>query len=270
MVIAPFRQGTWQAFTRWRTWASLVRGYLGLDSITTPGQYYLSAYTGGETDALSLAQAAAQSGRGYLGEMKTGGIIYYDLNSRTTPFQTITMSQDLILSTDIAVEQGTGDLVNVASVSYTGGTAIASDSDSVQLYGIWAGTRDTDLLNASDALQQAQGFVMARSGPQYYPTQFTIALHDDNITTPQRINFLTINPITALSFPISSLPNSMNRGQEIKTFVEGWQLRLTRYTAFLTIYQSLQSLTYAALAWFQVADSLAWSSYTPTTQWKDA
>lgn len=229
------------------------------------GQYTLSAYNDGEINALTLAQDAANSGRGCLWEHPDGTIHYSDYAARAleTPF---TLTEDDLLATGISVNALWGEIYNYISVDYSTGTAFDEDVTSQQLYGRLVGTKTTTLKHASDALQQAEDLVKSRAYARFYPEQLTVPLHSPTVSDATR-DLLT-DMRNGMYLETNVLPPVM--GGELKAFVEGWDWNLTRYTADLTLYLSGYSETYTSEIWYQVPQATTWATYNNTVIWENA
>jgi hypothetical protein len=160
----------------------------------------------------------------------------------------------------------------VAYVEYNGGTAVSSSQSSVQTYGPRVATKTTELEYLSDAKQQAQNYVQARSVPQYRISSFTVPLHLDELTAEMRGDLLSLSLNTSITWPEGLLPAPLDVGSETINFVEGWELRADRNTIFLTINQSPRSMTYGHVMWLELETDtpLTWATYPSTTKWKDA
>jgi hypothetical protein len=89
---------TWSAVSNIATWENfdgtnqtLVDNLI--TDIDTPGSFELTAYNDGVANALTLAQNAAQSGRGFLYEAPSGEIFYDSYDSRATQVP-LTLTED--------------------------------------------------------------------------------------------------------------------------------------------------------------------------------
>jgi len=229
------------------------------------GQYSLVAYNDGEINALTLAQDAANSGRGVLWEHPDGTIHYSDYAARALelPF---TLTADDILAQGISVNASWGEIYNQISVDYATGTAFDEDITSQQLYGRLVGSKITSLKHSTDALQQAEDLIKSRAYARVYPDALTVPLHSPTVSDATR-DLLT-DMKNGMYLQTSILPPVM--GGELKAFVEGWDWDLTRYTADLTLYLSGYSETYTSEIWYQVPQATTWATYTNTVIWENA
>lgn len=263
---------TWADVPNGVTWdsydATNIALVTGLTSnVDHPGQYELMAYSGGETDALSLTQEAANSGRGVLWESADGALHYDDYQSRASN-SPLTLTANDINSSGLRTQAQWGEIVNDVAVTYRAGTEVARDEQSSILYGELAGTRDTVLHNAADALAQAKDFVAQRAYPRMYPENLSIPLHSPTVSDATRDALCAM--YNGLRIKTSALPAVF--GTSFDGFVEGWTWNLTRYTADLTLTCSAYSETYSSIIWYQLPPTQTWAAYgvaNPTKRWSD-
>ena len=261
---------TWNDLPNDVTWAS----YDGVNetlvnnlatTIDVPGQFELEAYNDGVANAYTLADIAAQSGRGVLYEAGNGHLHYGDYASRAgqTPLD---LTADDLLTDGLSTAAQWSEIVNDAEVTYRAGSEFARDEQSVILYGQLTGSRDTVLHNASDALQQAEDFITSRAYPRVYPNNLTIALHNPEVSDATRDALIAAENGTEVI--TSSLPAVF--GTNFNGFIEGYTWNLTRYEAVITLICSAVSETYPHIIWYQIPPTTTWSSYTPNTDtWSD-
>ena len=233
--------------------------------IDTPGQYILVAYAGGETNALQLAQDAANSGRGVLWEASDGSIYYDDYAARAlaSPYA---LTADDVLAAGLMVDAKWGEIYNYVDVVYASGTSSDENVLSQQLYGVLTGSKTTTLKNASDALAQATDYVKSRAFARVYPSALTVPLHSPTVSDATRDQMAAV--YNGLYITCDDLPPVM--GGELKAFVEGWQWSLTRYTAELTLFLSAYSETYSREIWLQVPQTTTWATYDNSVIWENA
>ena len=237
----------------------------GLAADIDDGEYILVAYAGGETNALSLAQDAANSGRGVLWEAGDGSIYYDDYAARAlaSPYA---LTADDVLANGLTVDAKWGEIYNYVDVVYATGTSSDENVLSQQLYGVLTGSKTTTLKNASDALAQATDYVKSRAFARVYPTEITVPLHSPTVSDATRDQMAAV--YNGLYITCDDLPAVM--GGELKSFVEGWSWNLTRYTADLTLYLSEYAETYSREVWLQVPQTTTWATYTNTVIWENA
>lgn len=261
---------SWTNATNDITWANydadaaaLVAGLSA--NIDTPGQYTLVAYSGGETNALSLAQEAANSGRGVLWEAANGTLHYDDYAARAleSPYA---LTADDVLANGLMVDAKWGEIYNYIDVNYATGTSSDENVLSQQIYGVLNGSKTTTLKNSSDALAQATDYVKSRAFARVYPTALTVPLHSPTVSDATRDKMAAV--YNGLYITCDVLPPVM--GGELKAFVEGWSWNLNRYTADLTLYLSAYAETYSRQVWLQVPQSTTWATYNNAITWENA
>jgi hypothetical protein len=233
--------------------------------IDTPGQYILVAYAGGETNALQLAQDAANSGRGVLWEAADGSIYYDDYAARAlaSPYA---LTADDVLAAGLMVDAKWGEIYNYVDVVYASGTASDENVLSQQLYGVLVGSKTTTLKNLTDAQAQVTDYIKSRAFARVYPSALTVPLHSPTVSDATRDQMAAI--YNGLYITCDDLPPVM--GGELKAFVEGWQWSLTRYTAELTLFLSAYSETYSREIWLQVPQNITWATYDNSVIWENA
>jgi hypothetical protein len=234
-------------------------------SIDRPGVYELTAYSDGFANALTLAQDAAQSGRGVFHGSGDGILHYHDYASRVTS-PTIVLTSDDLLTDGLQTAAQWSEIVNDVTITYKNDQEkYARDETSIQAYGQLAGTRSTLLEKGVDAQAQADDFLESRAYPRVYPESFTVALHNPNVSDATRDALLIAENGTAIV--TDDLPKVF--GTSFKGYLEGYNWRLTRYEAYIDLICSAQSETYSSVIWQQIPPDLTWAAYNPSTRWSD-
>ena len=262
---------TWQAVPAITTWENYEGSTQSLidelaNNVVQGGDFELTAYSDGETDALTLAQDAAQSGRGYLYESFDNDI-HYDTYSTRTTYTPITLTADDLLADGLRQAAQWSEIVNDVVISYKNNQEVRSaDPDSQFTYGQLGGSKSTSLENESDAQSQADAYVASRAYPRTYPEDLTIALHSPTVSDATRDALIGLR----VSRPIYTNALPAVFGTTFDGYVEGIKWRINRYEAFMTLVCSAQSETYPHAIWLQIAPSVTWNSYTPITdRWID-
>ena len=262
---------TWQQLPTQTTWASYDATNESLvnalaTTVDVPGDYELTSYSGGETNAYELIQQAAQSGRGVIWEGGDGHLHYDDYSHRVNNIP-LTLTDDDILAQGLKTTAQWSEIVNDVTVTYkANATKTARDEQSAILYGQLAGTRSTQLEKATDAQNQANAFLTSRSYPRTYPEIITIPLHSPTVSDATRDALAEI--YNGLPVVTNDLPAVF--GTSFSGYVEGWTWNLTRYTADLALTCSAFYETYPHLVWFQIPVTTTWAGYTPNTNtWED-
>jgi hypothetical protein len=235
-------------------------------NVAQPGDFELIAYSDGAADALTLAQNAAQSARGFLYE-STDGDIHYDTYSTRTGYTPITLTADDLLANGLRQAAQWSEIVNDITVTYKNNdVVIAADANSQFIYGQLSGSRSTQLHNEVDAQDQADAFLESRAYPRTYPEDLTIPLHSPTVSDATRDALIDLRVSRAVF--TDDLPVVF--GTTFNGFVEGIKWNLTRYTADMTLVCSAQSETYPHQIWLQIAPTVTWAGYTPTNErWID-
>jgi hypothetical protein len=260
----------WSSVSNIATWASFdgtnqdVVDYL-VTTVDQPGDYELTAYSDGITNALTIAQDTAQSGRGVLYEAGNGHLHYSDYTSRINA-PVVNLTTDDLLTEGLRTAAQWSEIVNDVTVSYKNDQEkFARDEVSVESYGELSGTRATTLEKATDAQAQANDFLESRAYPRVYPESLTVALHNPNVTDATRDALIDAENGTAIT--TSDLPAVF--GTVFEGYLEGYSWRLTRYEAYIDLICSAQTETYPHQLWLQIAPLVTWAEYNPTTKWSD-
>jgi hypothetical protein len=262
---------TWSAVSSLATWdnwgganQTLVDNLIA--DIDTPGTYELTAYSDGPANALTLAQSAAQSGRGFLYEAPDGSIHYDSYTSRAT-LTPLTLTDDDLLAVGLRQAAQWSEIVNDVTLTYKNNQEkYAADYTSQQSFGELSGSRATQLEKGSDAQSQADAFLESRAFPRTYPEELTIPLHSPTVTDATRDALILMHVGSAIY--TQDLPAVF--GGTFDGFVEGIKWNLDRYTATMTLVCSAISETYPSQVWLQIAPTVTWAGYTPTTtEWQD-
>ena len=261
----------WQqvnVLTTWENWDGTSQALLDnlATQIDVPGDYELTDYADGATNALELAQEAAQSGRGMLYEGNDGTLWYDSYSARATQVP-LTLTADDLLTDGLRQAAQWSEIVNDVEVTYKNNQSkFAADGTSQQLYGQLAGTRSTSLENATDAQAQANAFLESRAYARTYPEELTIPLHSPTVSDATRDALIAMK--VGASVYTQALPAVF--GTTFDGFVEGMSWEIDRYRASLTLTCSAISETYPHAIWLQIAPTVTWASYTPTTEeWID-
>ncbi len=262
---------TWSAVSSLATWdnwgganQTLVDNLIA--DIDTPGTYELTAYSDGVANALTLAQNAAQSGRGFLYEAPDGSIHYESYTARATQTP-LTLTDDDLLAVGLRQAAQWSEIVNDVTLTYKNNQEkYAADYTSQQSFGELSGSRSTQLENGSDAQSQADAFLESRAFPRTYPEELTIPLHSPTVSDATRDALILMHVGSAVY--TQDLPAVF--GGTFDGFVEGIKWNLDRYTATMTLICSAISETYPSQVWLQIAPTVTWAGYTPTTtEWQD-
>jgi hypothetical protein len=98
------------------------------------------------------------------------------------------------------------------------------------------------------------------------PRTLTIPLHSPTVSDVTRDALISMKVGSAVY--TQDLPAVF--GGTFDGFVEGIIWNVDRYTANMTLICSAISETYPHLVWLQIAPTVTWAGYTPTTtEWQD-
>lgn len=251
------------------TWATYDPGYAGI--IETPGAYELTAYSGGAVEALSLAQAAAQSALGVLHEESDGTISYDTATTRITRVANsgyTELSSDYCTGVGLASFTNSAQIINRMRLTYKNGQVVSGDETASQaLYGLFAASRSTQLEDGISAQQQVDLYMATRAYPRISLEAISIPLHNPNL--PHALRNALVGVYCGLPLSIPDLPLQIDN-EPFTGFVEGWTWQIDRKTATLTLQVSDYALTAISVQWNQVPASELWNTITPTLTWETA
>jgi len=254
--------GTWDSFEG--TSIALIND-LATD-IAQPAEYEVKIYNDGEANALTLAQDAAQSGRGILYEMADGSLHYDSLLTRTT-YTPLALDENEILAQGLTINAQWSEIVNNATLTYGNNASVFwRNETSIQLYGQLTGERTTQLHNQTDAVNQSYAFIKARAFPRMYPHGISVALHSPTVSDAKRDQLLDVFCGTPLT--VTGLPAVF--GIIFNGFVENLTWEIREKEAFLTMSNSAYSESYPSTIWLQVDPDITWATYPPLVDWNNA
>jgi hypothetical protein len=240
-------------------------------NIDQPGDFELIAYSGGETSALSLAQAAAASGLGVLYESPDGKINYADYSSRTDEVAANGFSlidTDAILARGLSSISRLSDLANEVEVTYKNNQSeIDQQPTSIALYGKYAAKISTLLDKQVDAEQRVEYYLETRAFPRRTLSSINLALHLDQVSNAMRDSMFPMRvskPISIAGLPTSIYPETFSG------FVEGFTWTINRNELFLTLNISEYALSQLQMNWSQVPPTLEWQDVSATLEWQEA
>ena len=240
-------------------------------NIDRPGDFELVAYSGGDANALALAQAAAQSGLGVLYECNLGKICYSDYSSRTDNVALngfTAIDTDSILAANLSSVSRLSDLINEVEVVYKNNQSeLDTDLSSVALYGLYAAKVNTLLELQADAEQRVEYYLETRAFPRKTLSAITLALHLDQVSDTMRDSMLPMKVSKAVS--IDGLPTSIYP-VNFTGFVEGFTWTINRNELFLTLNVSEYALSQLQMNWSQVPPAEQWQTVNATLEWQEA
>ena len=268
---------TWGDYDPGETWADVnplltwQTADLLIGDIDRPGDFELTAYSGGVSSGLALAQQAASSGLGILFECNLGRICYDDYTSRiddVTLNGFTTIDTDAILANGLSSVTRLSDLANQIEVSYkANATETGSDADSIAEYGLYSSKINTILENAVDAENRVDYYLFTRAYPRTILNAITLALHLDQISDPMRDSMLPMR--VSLPVRVPGLPFSLYEGT-FSGYVEGFTYTINRNELFLRLNVSDIGFSQVESNWLQVTPTIQWEDVNATLEWQEA
>lgn len=253
------------------TWATAVGTWADLDGILgqiDSGNFDLASFAAAVTPALELAGLAALSGSGWLGESPDGKLNYQSSTGRAAAAAAgwLDLEAGQILIDSIGVEYTTGSIVNDATVTDAAGTpSTYSDAASIAAYGRSSTQIDTQLALSSDADLMAQRVVELYARPRPYLQSVTVVMSE--LTDPIRDQLIT-GLKRGLPIRINGLPSSIG-GDPWAGFVEGWQWRISKAEALLTLSVSDYALSVPNQSWRAIPAGITWATISGSPTWAD-
>lgn len=167
--------------------------------------------------------------------------------------------------------QSLNGLVNVYTVEYGPPEARESvtvkDAESIALYGEYAATRSSSLVNRSDAERLAGLIVGRNSRPSWTISRLDVDLLD--LALPKaKAAALYLQADVGTLIELTGLPTAAP--QQRYFFVEGSEVTLTKHDWRMTIYVSDADRTGAPLEWEEVQAGLTWADVEATRTWLGA
>lgn len=235
-------------------------GETGLDE----GEYNLSAYTGGTTDALSLMSDTVDPIGGVIYDNPGAGgtigkIAYHTVDKAVS--STITPSSTTVLWAPTFDQSG--QVINDLNVISDVGTITRSNTDSQTLYGKRTRTVTTTISDLTNATDLADELIGRLRRPRWSISDVTI---DQSLTAPEQLYSGIGNTLTVTNLPTGS-PVSTYTG-----YVQGWEHRIANETFRTTFYLADPADVGHTLAWNEIPNSSAykWNTIRAATIWDNA
>lgn len=242
--------------------------------------YEIAAHTNGATNALALAQEAANSAKGvlyekpllYMGSWST--YLTYDtsLTRLTNPIYELTT--DEINALGFSLSASMTECATVVQVNnYAGtGTTYTAATSVTDAYGFQYGTRDTTLHNATDAQTIGQELLASKQTPKYRIGSLSINLASPAITSGTL--GLMLPPVlgTRLSFTVPAPLNDPGLiPVAFEGFIEGYSVQFSRGQIQVTLNLSNFGDLYPYTYWSTAETSTTtWATaYTALTKWEN-
>lgn len=232
--------------------------------VVDPAIYSFAPRPASLTDAFTLANNYASSVLGAIYETTDGKVGYANESRRNIEVDTsgyLTISSSSIIISSIYSNENIADIMNLANVSYAGGTASDYDTASQTTYGLIGASFNTELANLDDAEGVAATYVNLRSLPRKNLSSFGIRLLDPTLST-SLVNSL-LGVYFGMPVEVPGLPNSIVP-TDYQGYVEGWNLSFSPANAVLTLKTSEEAYSYRDMRWQDVDPTAQWEDIDPT------
>jgi hypothetical protein len=262
---------TWATYEPTETWANALNQ--GLGEIDQPGLYTMSSRPSEPDTIYNIASFIANSAFGYLYEEANGDIGYADADHR----QTYLIANGYVdLDARHALGQGlstitrSGDIRNDIYINYGNNfnqQVIASDAQSIALYGYKAQSIQSAIHSGTNAQEVADRYIAQRAFPLAAFQSITFPITNSEIDNSDRDNLLGVFMGQPLN--IQNLPSQISNGV-FEGYVEGWRWSTRFNELFLTINLSPVAFSQVAMRWNTVPINEAWNTIDPTLTWEYA
>lgn len=266
--ISPAQQ--WSSFDSTVTWANA--GDVGLGEIDA-GQYTMEQRAADPIDYYSIVTQIANSALGYVYENANGEIGYADSAHRQTYLLAngyVEVDAREAFASGIKQSIRSGKIINQYQINYGNSynnSKIASDQDSINLYGLYSVQTNSQIHNATDAQTIVDRQVQLRAFPRPSFDSITFPLQNPEIDNTDRDAL--INIFMGLPLKVVNLPPNIYGG-EFTGYVEGWTWTSTVNGLSLSLNLSPTEFSAVAQNWEQVNAAERWNSILTTLEWQDA
>lgn len=247
-----------------KTWADYAPDADNFDD----GLYDLAAISTVPTNALNAAGLAAFSGGGVLYETSDGQAAYVDSAHRPQSVTALPLVIDAsqIEARSVSATTTRSNLVNLARVTYDGGSVTYIGTDSRAQYGYAERDYQTVLNDVADATELAERLVATQAFPAAEligPTNVPLDALDETLT--DQLLGLEVNDYIKLE----NLPTAVLGTDVFYGFLEGVTFELTPNTADCLLYLSDAKFSIYETRWADVLASLTWGGVDATLQWQN-
>jgi hypothetical protein len=262
---------TWATYNPTETWANAVN--VGLGEIDQPGAYELISRSSSDTDLYSICTAIANSAFGVLYEDAQGRIGYSDATHRQDYLANngyTTLDANHANGLGLSVTTLAGDLRNSYTITYDNNgnqSYTATDTESQQLYGVYAEAFTSRIKKTVDAEDFADRYIALRAFPYAKFQNITFVLGNPEIDDSDRdalINIFLGQPVW-----IQNLPPNISSGS-FQGYIEGWTFRASLNNLSVTFNASPVNFSQFAVKWEQVDALETWNTLNPSLTWLDA
>lgn len=237
-------------------------------TIIDDGVFDLAAIPASDSgySALGLLKETASSAEGVLFETRQGGIGYADSDRRfgTTEFLELPFAQ--VAVGGFSVASSLSDVTNVVTVDFATGSVTRSDQDSIDVFGEQDSRLSTTLELEATAEQFADLFLERHSTPSISLGRLAFNLR--NIDPDIREALLEANTNTGIL--LSGIPRRVGF-RNFEGFIEGLDIRISRFEAELGLFVSDVVLSTGDMRWSIVPPAVTWATVEPETlTWNEA
>lgn len=232
--------------------------------VVDPAIYSFAARPASLTDAFTLANNYASSVLGAIYETTDGKVGYANESRRNNEVNTngfLTIPSSSVIINSIYSNENIADVMNLANVSYDGGTASDYDTASQSTYGLIGASFKTELANQIDAESIAATYINLRSLPRKNLSSFGVRLLDPTLST-SLVNSL-LGVYFGMPVEVPGLPNTIVPAT-YQGYVEGWNLSFSPANAVLTLKTSEEAYSYRDMRWQDVDPTAQWEDIDPT------
>jgi hypothetical protein len=262
---------TWATYNSTQTW--LDAQDVGLGEIDRPGQYEMEQRSADPIDFYSIVTQIASSALGYVYEDAYGNVSYADAAHRQNYLIAngyTELDANYGIASGIRQTIRSGAIVNKYQINYGnnyGSSKTASDTTSINLYGQYSVSENSNLHDATDAQAVVDRYIQLRAYPRAQFESITFPLQNPEIGDTARNALLNIfmgQPVRIVNLP----PNIY--GAEFTGYVEGWTWTSTQNGLALTLTSSPIEFSASAQNWGQVNSLEQWNTLLSTLKWENA
>lgn len=233
------------------------------------GIYDIAALSALPVNVLNEAGLTSFSANGVLYETADGQVAYVDSTHRPQSVSAgpLTIDASSIEARSLQANTSRANIVNLARVTYDGGTVTYIGSDSRAQYGYAERDYSTNLDDVADATELAERLVVTQAFPAAEligPTNVPLETADETLT--DSLLQLEINDYIKLT----NLPAGVLATDTFYGFLEGVSFDFTPNTADCLLYISDAKFSIYETRWADVFPALTWAGEDATLQWQNA
>lgn len=239
-----------------------------IDQVDTPAIYEFTTRDASPADSWTLAAYYAQMAFGYIYETTSGEVGFANESHRFVDARDngyLNIDNSYILWQGVASEKTLADIMNSIILSYKSNAQVTADDVTSQgIYGLIAGSVQTELEKMADAQLQADRYITLRANPRTSLSSFTVQLDSSLVSDADRNSLIACR--MGLPIRITNLPLGI-KDTTYSGFVESWTLSFNRYQASITLNSSDVAYSVTPTRWQDVQATLAWNAVDPAKTW---